>query len=64
MRYPAIIFDIDGIIVDSEPIHMDLRMEVYKRLQIDVPRKTHFKFIGGSAKRKWQTEVDLPLLLS
>ncbi|GLB60149.1 HAD family hydrolase [Cytobacillus sp. NCCP-133] len=50
----AIIFDMDGVIVDSEPVFKNLNEELFKELNISVPDEIRLQFIGGSANRKWR----------
>lgn len=54
MEIQAFIFDMDGVIVDSEPVYREFNWELFKELNIEVDEKTRQRFIGGSSKRKWQ----------
>lgn len=49
----AVIFDMDGVIVDSEPVYRMWNQELYQHLNITVPQEIRSQFIGGSTKRKW-----------
>ncbi|MBL8173501.1 MAG: HAD family phosphatase [Bryobacterales bacterium] len=52
MDYQAILFDFDGVIVDSEPIHFDCWKEVLAPLRIDFSWEYyHAHFIGISDKK-------------
>ena len=42
----ALIFDMDGVIVDSEPIHEKSEMEVCKEFGMNVPKKEWDNFRG------------------
>jgi beta-phosphoglucomutase family hydrolase len=42
----AIIFDMDGVIVDSEPLHYESEKKILARLGYDFPRELHRKYIG------------------
>ncbi|PLR75968.1 phosphatase [Bacillus sp. V3-13] len=53
MRSFAVIFDMDGVIVDSEPVFKTLNKELFQKLNIIVPDVVQSQFIGGSANRKW-----------
>ena len=50
-----VIFDMDGVLVDSEPIHMELEKILFKNLRIDVPTSLHHTFVGMAPKRVWAT---------
>jgi beta-phosphoglucomutase len=54
MKKMAVIFDMDGVIVDSEPFYMIWNKDLFKKLQIQVDDDTLHGFIGGTAKRKWE----------
>jgi HAD superfamily hydrolase (TIGR01509 family) len=48
----ALIFDMDGVIVDSEPIHAKVNQIVLKRLHnIESTREYFYQFIGGTLPR-------------
>jgi len=49
----CIIFDMDGVIIDSEPIHMAIEKEVLKRLGISISDKEHHSMIGTTDKVMW-----------
>lgn len=48
------IFDMDGVIVDSEPVYDRWNEELFKQLGLEVNPQTRKSFIGVSAKRKWE----------
>ena len=51
----AVIFDMDGVIIDSEPTHMKLENEIYKKLGIDVTGEEHLSFVGSTSRYMWET---------
>lgn len=51
----AVIFDMDGVLVDSEPLHMDVNLVIHKELGIEIPPEEYKKFIGVSNLYKWTT---------
>ncbi|MFD2246717.1 HAD family hydrolase [Pontibacter ruber] len=53
-----VIFDMDGVLVDSEPIHMELEKILFKNLSIDVPTSLHHTFVGMAPKKVWATLIE------
>lgn len=51
----AVIFDMDGVIIDSEPTHMKLENETYKKLGIEVSGDEHLSFVGATSNYMWDT---------
>lgn len=49
----AVIFDMDGVIIDSEPFYLDIGMKLYKKLNINMTEEEHKAFIGVSNKNMW-----------
>ena len=50
----AVIFDMDGVIIDSEPTHMKLENETYKKLGIEVTGDEHLSFVGATSHYMWE----------
>ncbi len=42
----GIIFDMDGVLVDSEPLHKEVEQQMLKELGVDLPHDEHVKFAG------------------
>lgn len=51
----SVIFDMDGVIIDSEPLHDKKNQVLYKELGIEVPLELQYSFTGTSHIRKWTT---------
>ncbi len=54
----AVIFDMDGVIIDSEPLHREAFYHMAARLGFDMSREEYDQFIGRSAISQWQYAVD------
>ncbi|WP_276498377.1 HAD family hydrolase [Pontibacter litorisediminis] len=52
-----VIFDMDGVLVDSEPIHMELERLLFSQLNLQVPTALHHSFVGMAPKRVWETLI-------
>lgn len=50
----AVIFDMDGVLVDSEPLHYESDSELLRRLGISVPDGYLDRFIGMSNPAIWE----------
>jgi HAD superfamily hydrolase (TIGR01509 family) len=49
----AVIFDMDGVIIDSEPFHWEVNKKIFKLLGIRVSKKDYKKYIGSSNTNMW-----------
>ena len=55
----AIIFDMDGVIVDSEPLHKESFLQVWKELGYENNHSIHFPdFYGTSDRTVWKAFID------
>jgi HAD superfamily hydrolase (TIGR01509 family) len=53
MRKGAVIFDMDGVLVDTEPIYIDINRQMFKQLGIAMPRKRILSYVGVPTKTMW-----------
>lgn len=51
----AVIFDMDGVIIDSEPIHLEFAMELFNKLGFNMSKEEYGKFVGTTSKYMWDT---------
>ncbi|MDD5688244.1 MAG: HAD family phosphatase [Elusimicrobia bacterium] len=49
----AFIFDMDGVIIDSEPIYLEVNKKTFKKLKINISPKKYLQFIGVSNQEMW-----------
>lgn len=49
----CIIFDMDGVLINSEPLHFDFESRLFKSLGITVSREQHETFVGTTSKTMW-----------
>src|SRR5215831_13756157 len=54
----TVIFDLDGVIIDSEPVHFALEKKMFEELQIVVPFEEHNSYVGMSSENMWETIVN------
>jgi beta-phosphoglucomutase family hydrolase len=51
--FESMIFDMDGVIIDSEPIHYEINKVIFKDLQITLDDEEYRKFIGVTNTYMW-----------
>ncbi len=56
--FETVIFDMDGVIIDSEPIHMELQYQLFQFYNINITPAEYQKFIGRSSKNMWQELIE------
>ena len=54
----AVIFDMDGVIVDSEKTYLEIERQMYDELGIPVSQEEHRHFIGAAERSMWQYMKD------
>ena len=63
----AVIFDMDGVIIDSEPLHKQVVIDVLKEFGVHFSLKDVDRFVGNTNKTLWTTlkdEYDLDVSVS
>lgn len=51
----AIIFDMDGVIIDSEPLHFELEVELLEELGGKISKEEYISFVGTTDYHMWST---------
>lgn len=54
----TVIFDMDGVIIDSEPIHKELQYQLFQLYNISLKDGDYQRFIGRSSKNMWQELIE------
>lgn len=49
----AVIFDMDGVIIDSEPFHLEVNRQIYSELGIDFCEEEYAGYVGVSNEEMW-----------
>jgi HAD superfamily hydrolase (TIGR01509 family) len=53
LQRSAVIFDMDGVLVDTEPVYIDISRRLLKRLGIQMPEERLHSYVGIPAERIW-----------
>lgn len=54
----TVIFDLDGVIIDSEPVHFRLERAMFDELQIPMSAEEHNSYVGMSSENMWENIVN------
>ncbi len=54
----TVIFDLDGVIIDSEPVHFKLEKQMLEELKIAISFEEHCSYVGMSPENMWETIVN------
>jgi HAD superfamily hydrolase (TIGR01509 family) len=57
MSLKAVLFDMDGVIVDTEPLHRKAYFKTFNQLGIDVSEDLYTSFTGASTQRVCETLI-------
>lgn len=50
----AVIFDMDGVLIDSEPIYFEIERSSFNHFGADVTEEEHHTFVGVTLESMWQ----------
>jgi HAD superfamily hydrolase (TIGR01509 family) len=69
-KLESIIFDMDGVLVDSEPWHYEIESKLFEQLGLDVPEDVHLTYVGTAAdhlysdlKKRYNLSLSVPELI-
>lgn len=54
----AIIFDMDGVLVDSEPFHIEIEKRMFRKMGLDVSDKEHAGYMGTATDVMWRSIIE------
>jgi len=49
----AIIFDMDGVLVNTEPHHVVIERNLFDMLGLDIEKEEHYSYLGKSTSQMW-----------
>ena len=52
-KFKAVIFDLDGVIIDSEPIHMEIMNGILGQWDVKVPLEEYDTYVGKREVKVW-----------
>ncbi|WP_419870154.1 HAD family hydrolase [Chryseobacterium sp. CT-SW4] len=58
MSLKAVLFDMDGVIVDTEPLHRKAYFKMFNDLEIEVSEDLYTSFTGYSTKKACETLIE------
>ncbi len=58
MPLKAVLFDMDGVIVDTEPLHRKAYFKMFDNLEIEVSEELYTSFTGASTKKVCTTLIE------
>lgn len=54
----AIIFDMDGVLVDSEPFHIEIEKRMFRKMGLDVSDEEHAGYMGTATDVMWRSIIE------
>lgn len=52
-KIEAVIFDMDGVLVNSEPFHIEIEKRMFKKMGIDISDEEHAGYMGTATDVMW-----------
>jgi len=57
IKFQAVIFDMDGVLVDSEPLHVSIETRMFGELNIPLTKDMYSRFAGTTSLSMWSSLV-------
>jgi HAD superfamily hydrolase (TIGR01509 family) len=54
----AVIFDMDGVLLDSEPLHDEINLEILKSYGIDADKSVTNPYVGRTSEALWSAMIE------
>ena len=58
MNKKAIIFDMDGVLIDTEDHHKNIEHRIFRELEVPITEEERAPFIGMAANEMWKKVID------
>lgn len=58
-KFNAVVFDMDGVIIDSEPVWIEIEDEMFRELGVMMGREDRSRYIGLKIENMWQEIITL-----
>lgn len=50
----AVIFDMDGVLIDSEPVHLEAHRRLMEKLGLPFDKQYYMQFVGSTTDNMWK----------
>lgn len=54
----TVIFDMDGVIINSEPIHFEIETSILQELGVSISKKEYQSYVGTTSREMWANIID------
>lgn len=57
-NFEAVIFDMDGVLVNSEPFYVEVEQQNFRQLGLNISQEEHNTYQGTATDRMWKTIIE------